>query len=58
MKQEMPTGPRHHKQDIVEMKRKLKASPQELDPHRDKYPEGDAKMQVVKDRHGSTIDIG
>lgn len=50
-------GPRHHKQDIVEMKKKLKASKQDLNSHRDKYPEGDDVMQRVKDRVPSQIDI-
>jgi hypothetical protein len=48
---------RHHKQDILEMKSKLKASKQELNPHRDKYPKGDDKIQEVKDRVPAQIDI-
>lgn len=52
------TGPRHYKQDIVEMKRKLKASTQELDPHRDKYPDGDATIQRVKNRLLQQVDLG
>jgi hypothetical protein len=58
VREQRGSGPRHHKQDILEMKRKLRAAPQELNPHRDKYPNGDDTIQKVKRFVHQQIDLG